>query len=627
MLKSKLRIAMVIFFLMILLQLSPLCVSGQTTETLQEGPYLNGLDYDIIPSMDNMILAIQDGDIDLVGEALSPIDYRMLESVGDIQVESTPRNGFSIFCINCVKYPFNISSFRRAVAFAFDKQRVISEVWEGLAYLQDCPIPSNNIFSAEGMLDFNYYNANISIANQLLDIAGFLDVDVDGFREAPDGSEFDVQIEGSLISDIDIQTGEILLDAFDEMHIDAELIPAYYDEYLNRLYFHGDYDCVMVEKDYGSNELVEFAFDYWTEYADEPYRNYPNWRNATFDSWRDQLFHATEFEDVYEAAIEMQRIWVEDSPVIIAYQNLILSAYRTDRFEGFINSIRAGVPSWWTNFRTHVIDETEILGGTLKIGMVQDVESFNFMVIPSESSTYVLDNLYDSLIRQAPDGRDVLWLAEAFVAETHEDNQAVPDGYSRFTFDIRHDISWTDGTPLTAEDIAFTLNYYRDAPGNPYGIDLEDLAAAYAISTYRIVTEFRTESYWHLRTIGYKPILPRHVFIDIGIDSWNLWNPDPPEEAMVTSGPFIISDYEYGDYVHLRYNSLYFFGLDDHPTDSSIPGSTLTTDPPLPGLTDNLFGIPGISILNLVITIPSLAVMIIVLIKWRLEKPEMFRTS
>ncbi|MDF1540603.1 MAG: ABC transporter substrate-binding protein [Candidatus Thorarchaeota archaeon] len=113
-------------------------------------------------------------------------------------------------------------------------------------------------------------------------------------------------------------------------------------------------------------------------------------------------------------------------------------------------------------------------------------------------------------------------------------------------------------TPLTAEDAAFTLNYYRAAVGNLYAEDLAEMTAAYAPEPYTLVVEFSEESYWYLHNIGYKEILPKHVFEEIGLDGWNTWNPMPPSDKMVTSGPFQVSQYIAGEYVELTQNPNYF---------------------------------------------------------------------
>jgi ABC-type oligopeptide transport system substrate-binding subunit len=97
------------------------------------------------------------------------------------------------------------------------------------------------------------------------------------------------------------------------------------------------------------------------------------------------------------------------------------------------------------------------------------------------------------------------------------------------------------------------------------------MTAAYSPSTYSLVVEFNTESYWHLHSIAYKPVLPMHIFEDIGLENWNLWNPIPPDDEMILSGPFNVSDYVAGEFVELSRNINYFYSKEDPRIQGSNP--------------------------------------------------------
>jgi ABC-type transport system substrate-binding protein len=486
-----------------------------------------------------------------------------LEASDNIEIANVLRNGYGYVTINTAKYPLNETALRRALAFALDKEAISDDVWDGLSQPQDSCVPVVNPYTIEGQLPYTYYEANVALGNQLLDAAGF---DIPGgetFRRAPDGSEFSILVECASSSNIAIEVGALVAEALVALSIDATSEPTDFYEYLNRLYFHGDYDIVFLGSTFTNFDVDWLAYEFWSEYADEPYWNFPNFRNASYDSWRDQLLYATDADDVYEAAIEMQRVWVYQSPMIICYENFQLSAYRTDLFDGQKNDVSDGVPGWWTNYKVHLkADQGGPFGGDFRWSNPLDIDTFNFMVSSSAYTMNVLNMLYDSLMQQDWNGVDVLWLAEDYLAETSADNPDVPAGYTRFTFDMIQNATWTDGTPLTADDVAYSLNYFRDAPGNPYGVDLTDMTAAYAPTTYTLVVEFSTESFWHLHTVAYKPVIPKHKFINVGLDGWNTWNPNPPTEEMTTSGPFNVSDYVEGEFTEITYNPNYFFGLD-----------------------------------------------------------------
>ncbi|MFW9909863.1 MAG: ABC transporter substrate-binding protein, partial [Candidatus Thorarchaeota archaeon] len=560
---------------LVLMALSPMFASAQTNalDGLKTGPFLDKVVYSVLTQDDQQVIALQDNEIDLIGDMVDPSFLETLNQAENIEVVNVLRNGYGYLTINTGKYPYNITAFRRALAFALDKEAISDDVWDGLSVPQDSVVAQVNPFSIEGQLPYTYYEANIPLGNQLLDDAGFLDIDDDGFREAPDGSDFDVLVECSSSSNIAIQVGEIAEAALTAMSINANSVSTDFYEYLNRLNYHGDFDIVFLGVSYNNFDVNWLAYNYWSEYADEPFWNSPAFKNETYDSWRDQLLHATEYDEVYEAAIEMQKIWVYECPEIVCYENILLSAYRSDKFEGWVNSPIDGVPGFWTNYKVRVRESLGgPFGGTLRWSNPLDIDSFNFMVSTSAYTANVLNSVYDSLIQPGPDGLDVLWLAESYTIETHDDNPAIPDGYSRFTFNILQNVTWSDGLPLTAEDVVFTMNYFRDGKSNPQGSNLNEMTAAYAPTTYTAVIEFGTESYWHLHSIGFNSIIPKHVFESIGADNWNTWNPDPPREPMVTSGPFNVSEYIAGEFTELVYNPNYFFGPDRSlisPTTSS----------------------------------------------------------
>jgi len=560
---------------------SPIFVTAQTTLPghAKSGPYIDKLVFNVITQDDQQVLALQDNEIDLIGDMVDPSFLDTLIESENIEVANVLRNGYGYVTINTAKNPYNYTAFRRALAFALDKEAISDDVWDGLSQPQDSVVPVVNPFTIEGQLPYTYYEANIALGNDLLDAAGFEIDEATGFRTDPHGNAFDVLVECAQSSNIAIEVGQKVAEALNAMDVDAVSVPTDFYEYLNRLYFHGDYDIVFLGSSFNNFDVDWLAYEYWSEYANEPYWNFPNFANASYDAWRDQLLHATEYEDVYEAAIEMQKVWVFESPMIICYENILLSAYRTDRFEGHVNDVSDGVPGWWTNYKVHLKDaEGGPFGGTFRWSNPLDIDSFNFMVTSSAYSMNILNNLYDSLIIQDSEGNDVYWLIEEYIAQTNDDNPDVPEGYTRFTFTMIQNATWTDGMLLTANDVAFSLNYFRDGPGNPYGTDLTEMTAAYAPTPYELVVEFSSESFWHLHTVAYKPIIPKHFFVDIGVDGWNLWNPDPPATPMVTSGPFNVSDYVAGEFTELTYNAEYFYGLGDEH------GPSDTTPPPTPPL-------------------------------------------
>ncbi len=546
--------------------------SDYTQSELYDGPYLSKVVYNVIETESQAVTALQNNDLDMIGEVIDSSYIPTLEATEHVEVMQKLRNGYGSMIINTAKNPLNYTAFRRALAFAIDKEGIASDVFDGTAYPLDSVVPDINPFSCEGLLGYDYYADNIAIANQLLEDAGFTISGTTGFRMTPQGDEFSIKVEVASTSTLAIEIGNHFEYTLGLLQINATSVPTDAFEYIIRLQLHDDYDIAFLGKSYSNFDVDWLAYDYWSDYSDVDYYNYPNWENSTYDSWRDQLLHATEYEDVYEAAFEMQKIWVHACPEIICYENIEYFAHRTDQFTGFVNDVQKGLPSWWTNFKTHL---PSALGGTLRWSNPNDIDGFNIMTSNSVATLNVLQMLYDSLLIRDPDGTPIPWLANTYKTEVHSDNGTVPADHTRFTLNLLQNATWSDLTPITAEDVAYCLNYYKDSAGLPYGIDLVDMSAAYTTSTYQVVVEFDSESYWHLSSFAFKPILPKSTLLSIG-SGWSSWN--PTYSSLVTSGPFYVSGYSSGEYIELSQNLFYY----RDGTITPITTDTTTTIPTQP---------------------------------------------
>lgn len=100
----------------------------------------------------------------------------------------------------------------------------------------------------------------------------------------------------------------------------------------------------------------------------------------------------------------------------------------------------------------------------LVIAMDADIETLH----PSDYSTTIeiniLNQVYDKLIYMNPDGAED---PEPRIAESWEISE---DGLD-YTFHLRDDIKFHDGTPLTAEDVKFSLEMYQNSDYQSANVD------------------------------------------------------------------------------------------------------------------------------------------------------------
>lgn len=178
---------------------------------------------------------------------------------------------------------------------------------------------------------------------------------------------------------------------------------------------------------------------------------------------------------------------------------------------------------------------------TLSIGTTTDVVNFNPVLGNSRTDSWVTNLMYPHLLSISADG-------------TKEAHVATDWGYVDDTtgfYEIRDDLTWSDGEPLTAEDVAWTLNAVnRDqAPGTFYG-QLGNLDTATAVSDTRVELTLTQPDSSIIEEIGFwGVVVPKHVFEPQG--SIAEFANDGSDGGWVGMGPFIMSDFQVGQHYTL----------------------------------------------------------------------------
>lgn len=537
-----------------------------------QGPFINQIDSHTYPTLSDEVYALLDGELDLIGESLDPQILEHLQGAQNIGLANNSQNGYAFFLFNCDKYPLNMTILRRAIAFAFDKQEIVTDIWNGYAQPLDAPVSRINPCCAEDSLPFHYYEGEVELANSMLDEAGFEFNKSTGFRMAPNGESFGLLLEVPVSSETQLLVGESMEETMQLLHLNISCQSV--DPYeLGCECAWNDFDIRLLENRFTNMDLDWMARDFWHDTIRHPRIGLVGFSNASYESLRTELLNGTSFDDMCQTVIEMQKILVAECPIIVAYERTYISAFRTDKFREFPSSIHMGTSSWWTSYLVKLGESMGgPFGGTLRRGESAKIDTFNFITTTSHHASNILKLCYDSLMRQDRYGNDVPWLMTDYTVVTHLDDTSIPEGHERFVFDLITNASWTDGQPLTAEDVAFSLKYYRDAPGHPYARSLDDLVDAYASTQYTCIAEFDHESYWNLHAIAYKSVLPRHVFSEIGVNGWAIWNPQPAVEPIVVSGPFTIMEHSVDELCELQWNPNYFFS--PNRTSSATPPTT-----------------------------------------------------
>ena len=122
-----------------------------------------------------------------------------------------------------------------------------------------------------------------------------------------------------------------------------------------------------------------------------------------------------------------------------------------------------------------------------------------------------------------------------------------------YIFNLRHDVTWHDGTGFSADDVVFTFEYTKQ---HPYQwVDARTVRAAEALDQYTVKLYLEEPYAPFLNDVaGTQPILPKHIWE--GVDEPELFT---SPEAVVGTGPYRLVDYnrEQGSYLYAAYEDYY----------------------------------------------------------------------
>jgi peptide/nickel transport system substrate-binding protein len=189
-------------------------------------------------------------------------------------------------------------------------------------------------------------------------------------------------------------------------------------------------------------------------------------------------------------------------------------------------------------------------GGRVSYGFTGTFDSLNPFIVKGNAPRGLLDNLlgnnvWDTLLMRSADEPFSLY---GLVAATVE----VPDDRSWVEFQLRPEAKFSDGTPLTVDDVIFTVDLLK-AKGRPiYKSRFSKVASLEQVGENGIRFVFGSGADRELPLlIGLMPILPKHATDAETFDQSTL-------KPMVGSGPYTIASVEPGSRVVLKRNPDYW---------------------------------------------------------------------
>jgi peptide/nickel transport system substrate-binding protein len=289
------------------------------------GAAVGTVEYVIYPDVNTMLLALRNGDIDLMGTPVPASAQAALESDANIATQTVGSLGFAHLTYNMQNEVLADQAVRQALSMVVDTTSIIDTILQGKGEPMVGPI--SPIFAEFDNTDLDAYPFDPAAARSLLEDAGYADADGDGLL---DGLSFEMVCDQSNANLT--RVAEVVREDAREAGIDIRLACIERNTFLART-SGGEYDIDLSQWGVFDNPMDQLRSTYLS--SNPGGINYNLVQDPELDALIDDAA-TTDDRDAFIAKIQDIDAYVHDQALLTPlYVEEFTFAYRGDRFEGF----------------------------------------------------------------------------------------------------------------------------------------------------------------------------------------------------------------------------------------------------------------------------------------------------
>ncbi len=420
------------------------------------GPHMSSVRYELHTEA-SAVQALRDGDIDFVlhSSGLARDTWESLATEPNVTTVSNPADGFHYLAFNFRRSPTDVPAFRTAVATLIEREFPDTIVEENADPVWSV-VPASNTYWHTSTTRIGHgltRQERISETVDLLTTAGFT------WTVQPDWDPVAQQVisgqglhyGGSPVpalellapnNDYDPLRATAALSAtqwLNEAGISVTAVLTDFGTIVNRAFGSHNFDMYILGWSLGSpypGQLCSF-FHSGADF------NTPGYNNPAFDAKCDEFLSETDIEAARADAWELQTMLATDLPYITLFTPPVREAYRSDR---------VAFPY------TQALDGIQGAGGmesvvrkpvALNINLGTDPPTLDPARATDTTSATVIEQLFSGLV----DLDDETGEVTPELATSWE----VSPGGTVYTFTLRSDATWTDGSPVTAQNVRYGI--------------------------------------------------------------------------------------------------------------------------------------------------------------------------
>jgi len=277
--------------------------------------------------------ALENEEIDIM--EVSPNDVDDLEALDHVRVEEQEGLGYSYIGFRLGHWDedegqavddydkYADKKLRQAMFYALDRESIVDSYLNGKANVVNTPIPSVHWISADES-ELTQYDYDPEKAEELLEEAGYVDTNDDGFREDPDGEEFVINFSHFEGDEAFEGRAQAIMQNWEDVGLKTELATGQLIEF-NTFNDMKDND----------DDTIEVFFGAWSVGTDpDPSGlwhstaewNYGRWLNEESDELLEDGLSEDAFDEDYrkQVYVDWQKLYNEELPGLPLWENLDL---------------------------------------------------------------------------------------------------------------------------------------------------------------------------------------------------------------------------------------------------------------------------------------------------------------
>lgn len=536
---------MLLLIVTAILSLQPLSTQGQEGARHDEGLLIR-----YYAGENAAFTALLTGGIDVMAWPLTAAQYVAATATPDLQLAPIAELGMFQFDLNNnytigdypgVRSPANDLDFRRALAHMVDKNWIVDVDLQGFGERIDCPLAAPQKGYANDTCCYDPYPYNIFTANTILDAAGYLDHDIDGWRNYPvgwdgapdvnpaDGFPDNLEIkicirsdhthrfivggdfESTIRVDCNIKTSVITSDS-------ETLGPIVMEDRNYHIYTGGwtvgKYPTYLYNL-FHSDTWHPNGANYVTGMNASNLPNYPD-----LDADLEAVYYADTYSSFVAAVKRATGKLVCDYCVNIPLWSYVSYMAYSKYLVGVVNMEGYGIVNDYTFMNAIKVDNpvtpADESTEPIKMGLTNEPHELNILYSSWVWDYQVLDRVYTSLMHSSPYNLavDQPWIAQDWETSTWYDPEDDTEK-TMVTYWLREDASYAIGFEefqYTAWDVEFSIWYYYIFEGSLCYSSVKDVHHTEVVDTHTIKVYFDAQGFFLPQSIGELPLLSQSVF-------------------------------------------------------------------------------------------------------------------